>query len=78
MILIKMIMNNEKIYFQPGEVVELRQDIDNKPLMIIKSVDKSTDGTSAPGLLGITCIWFNTLMELQSARFSTKDLSHVD
>ena len=33
-------MTNEKVYFKPGETVILKQDIPNKPKMIVKSVDK--------------------------------------
>ena len=71
-------MNEDKIYYQPGEVVELRQDVSNKPTMVVKSVDKTTVGIKVPGLLGITCMWFNVKHELQTARFSTKDLQRVE
>lgn len=64
----------EKVYFQPGEVVTLKQDVDNKPVMIVKSVDKIAMGGAKPDLLGITCMWFSTTKELQKERFSTKDL----
>ena len=71
-------MNEEKVYYTPGCVVELRQKLTNKPTMLVKSVDKTSTGIAAPELLGITCEWFNTRQELQSARFSTKDLVHVE
>ncbi len=71
-----MIMD-DRIYFQPGDTVELKQNVDNKPVMIVKSIDKVARGDSAPELLGVTCMWFNTNAELQTARFSTKDLNHV-
>jgi len=70
-----MIMD-DRVYFQPGDVVELKQDVEYKPQMIVKSIDKVAKGASAPELLGVTCIWFNTRLELQQARFSTKDLVH--
>lgn len=66
-------MDDEKVYFHPGDVVQLRQDVTNRPTMIVKSKDTIADD-DAPRLLGITCMWFNTNMELQTARFSTKDL----
>lgn len=67
----------EKVYFQPGDTVQLKQAVDNKPKMIVKSIDKVAKGASAPELLGVTCMWFNNSGELQTARFSTKDLNHV-
>ena len=61
-------------FFAPGDVVTLKQDIGNKPDMVVKSVDRISDMHEKPRLLGITCQWFNTRHELQTARFSTKDL----
>lgn len=69
----------EKVFFSPGEVVTLKQDLPNKPKMVVKSVDKEvmrTDG-HRPMLFGITCMWFKTDGTLLSERFSTKDLMHV-
>jgi len=28
-------MDNDKIYFQPGDLVTLKKDIPNKPIMIV-------------------------------------------
>ena len=69
-------MNDNKTYYQPGDTVTLKQDIQNKPLMVVKSIDKASRLDSGPELIGVTCMWFNTKMELQSSRFSTKDLRH--
>jgi hypothetical protein len=71
-----MIMD-DKVYFQPGDTVELKQKVNNKPTMVVKSIDKVAKGNNAPELLGVTCMWFNNTRELQIARFSTKDLQHV-
>ena len=66
----------DKVLFNPGATVTLKQDIDNKPTMVVDSVDKSSvDGSIK--LLGITCMWFNTKMELQKKRFSSKDLELI-
>ncbi len=67
-------------FYSPGDLVTLRQNLSNKPDMVVKSIDKVSGSTSAdkPKLLGITCSWFNTNHELQSARFSTKDLKHIE
>ena len=64
----------DDVFFSPGDTVTLRQKLENKPTMIVKTVDRVSDMHEKPRLLGITCQWFNTLHELQTARFSTKDL----
>ena len=68
---------DERVYFQPGDKVTLKQHIPHQPVMIVRSIDKVSDGHSAPELLGVTCMWFNVGMELQTSRFNTKDLEHV-
>jgi len=68
----------QDVYFAPGDVVTLKQDIPFKPTMIVKSVDKVSTEHEKPKLLGVTCQWFNDQYELQTARFSTKDLVHAD
>jgi len=73
-----LIERNESIFFSPGDVVMLKQDIGNQPQMIVKSIDKTVLSVEKPKLLGVTCMWFNTLQELQTARFSTKDLIRAD
>ena len=82
----------EKVYFSAGELVMVKHEIPNRPLMVVKSVDKLTmpksqtksqtkaytssrDDLGAGGLLGVTCFWFSANMELQQARFNTKDLT---
>lgn len=70
-------MSDSKTYYQPGDTVVVRQNVSNKPEMVVKSIDKMSRVDSGPELIGVTCMWFNTLMEVQSARFSTKDLERV-
>lgn len=71
----------EKVYFMPGEVVTLKQDIPNKPVMIV--VKKETMSIRTHGVLaedyfkGIRCRWFSTEGVLQEAIFNTKDLLKV-
>jgi len=70
---------NDSLFFSPGDVVTLKQDLSNKPIMVVKTIDRGVVvGTDEgkPKLVGVTCAWFNTLQELQTARFSTKDLKH--
>lgn len=68
--------NEEKIYFMPGDVVTLRQDIPNKPTMLVikkeTSLFKSENKDNI--LKGIRCRWFTTNGEMQEALFNTKDL----
>ena len=66
----------EKIFFIEGDLVTLRQDLPNKPVMLVQSVDKSTMA-ERPMLLGITCIWFTKNNELQKHRYNTKDLERA-
>ena len=66
----------DKTFFLPGDVVMVRQDIDNKPKMIVvrkeSSIIKTKEGKDI--LKGIRCRWFTNNMELQEAVFNTKDL----
>lgn len=73
-------MEETNIYFNPGDIVQLKQDIPNKPIMIVvrketsifKHDSKKLDKKSV--LIGIRCRWFTTEGALQEAVFSTKDL----
>lgn len=72
-----MIMQEEdKTFFLPGDIVQVRQDIDNKPKMIVvrkeSSIIKTKEGKDI--LKGIRCRWFTDSKELQEAVFNTKDL----
>lgn len=70
---------DSKIYFQPGDVVELRQDIPNKPKMIVcrveRSIIKNKEGRDI--LKGVRTRWFTKDGLLQEAVFSTKDLKLI-
>ena len=69
-------MEDNKIYFTPGDVVTLRQEIPNKPTMIVHRIEKTIirgkgdDNT----LKGICCRWFTTSGSMCEETFSTKDL----
>lgn len=69
----------DNIYFTPGQIVQLKQDIPNKPIMIVVRKetslfkhDKKSD--KKPILIGIRCRWFSKDGILQEAIFNTKDL----
>lgn len=73
-------MMDEKIYFIPGQLVTLRQDIPNKPIMLVHRVERSiirSDDKNAL-LKGVKVRWFTENGFLQEAVFSTKDLILVD
>lgn len=69
--------NETKQFFLPGDIVTLRQDIPNKPTMIVvKKVTKTirTETLRGDFFQGILCRWFTTQGQLQEALFNTKDL----
>lgn len=74
---------DDYIYFNPGDIVIVKHNIDNKPKMLV--VEKATkalwskkDGEKNNVFLGIKCIWFDNTGRLQEHTFSTKDLIHVN
>lgn len=65
----------DKVYFIAGDIVELKHDIENRPRMVITSVDKTTlRDNDKSALLGVTCMWFSVDQKIQKERFSTKDI----
>ena len=71
----------ENVFFNPGQVVTLKQDIPNKPIMLVvrkeTSIfkhDKEKIQNKKSILVGIRCRWFTSDGTLQEALFSTKDL----
>lgn len=70
-------MFEEKIYFMPGDIVTIKQNIPNRPTMIVikKEINifKNKD-EKEPILRGIKCRWFTKELEIQEAIFNTKDL----
>lgn len=71
----------ERIYFLPGEVVTIKQDLPNKPRMVVKGKDtkmvRSSDKEPKDYFKGIKCFWFSGNGELQEAVFNTKDLIKI-
>lgn len=73
----------EKVFYLPGEVVTLRQDIPYKPKMIVVKKETMTFSPSKDEkrddyFIGIRCRWFSTEGVLQEAVFNTKDLLKVE
>ena len=71
---------DSKVFFQPGDVCQVKQNIPNKPLMIVykieRSIIKSKNGKDI--LKGVKCRWFTENGLLQEAIFSTKDLVLIE
>lgn len=71
--------NEEKIYFLPGDLVTIKLDIPNKPLMVVKGRDvRYFKDSEMNHLKGIKCWWFNTNQELQTQVFHSKELQKVE
>ena len=62
--------------FFPGDLVSLRQDLPNKPVMIVVRKESTIfrDELKNNSLKGIRCRWFTVTGELQEAVWNTKDL----
>lgn len=75
-------MNNiieEKTFFSPGQIVQLKQSIPNAPIMMVyrieRSIMRNTNGRDI--LKGCRCRWFTSDGTLQEALFNTKDLKLI-
>lgn len=67
-------MENDKVFFLPGDVVTLKQDLPNKPIMLVVRKETSIIKKETDILKGIRCRWFTNSGELQESIFNTKDL----
>lgn len=73
-------MEEEKVYFNAGDVVQLKQDIPNKPKMIVVKKETSLfkhNKDKKSILIGIKCRWFTKDGTLQEAVFNTKDIELI-
>ena len=68
----------ENIFYKPGDIVQIKQDIINKPLMIVVKKEtylfKNNMEDKKNVLKGIRCRWFTTTGQLQETIWNTKDL----
>ena len=73
--------NDDKIFFMPGDIVTLKQEIPNKPIMLVLKKEsytfKNNKDTREASLRGIKCRWFTKEGILQEAIFNTKDLIKI-
>lgn len=70
------IFQEDKVFFSPGQMVKLKQELPNAPIMMVyrieRSIMRNTNGRDF--LKGCRCRWFTQDGRLQEAVFSTKDL----
>lgn len=69
---------DEKIYFMPGDLVTIKQDLPNKPIMLVVKKETYIYKKEEQNLKGIRCRWFTKNGELQEEIFNTKDLIKVE
>lgn len=78
-------MEDTNIFFNPGDIVQLKQNIPNKPKMVVikkvtsifKHDPKKLEDKKGP-LRGIKCMWFTTDGLYQENTFNTKDLELIE
>lgn len=78
--LMKLKMENDKVFFCPGDLVTLKQDLPNKPVMLVikKETSMFKNQMNKDNILkGIRCRWFTESGEIQEAIFNTKDLQLI-
>lgn len=76
-----MIEEIEKTFFKPGDIVKLKHEQLNSPVMyVVEKVTKTFKHNNELTNIfkGIRCRWFDVNMVLQEAVFSTKDLIHFN
>ena len=70
---------NNKIYLLPGDLVTIKKDIPNKPVMIIvKKVTRRLIDHNIDYFQGMLCRWFTSDGLLQEAVWNTKDLIPIE
>lgn len=77
-------MEEQNVYFNPGDIVQVKQNIPNKPKMVVvkkitsifKHDPKRVEDKKSI-LIGIKCMWFTNDGMLQENVFNTKDLELI-
>jgi len=71
-------MEDEKVYFKPGQLVRLNKGLPNAPVMMVNKIEKLKVMATRDNLfLGVSCIWFSDDNKLQEYRFNSKDLEQI-
>ena len=73
----------EKTFFNPGDLVIVKHDIDNKPVMFVvekatRSLYNKETNVKENIFLGVKCRWFDKNQVMHEDVFSTKDLVHYE
>ena len=78
-VLTEVIDMEDKIFFSPGDVVTIRQNIPNKPIMLVdRKVNNMISKDDKEGILrGIRCRWFTEDGHMEEGVFNTKDLELI-
>lgn len=75
-------IETDRIFFNPGDLCQVKHNIDNVPVMwVVEKMTRSMaskDGDRENMFLGIKCRWFDVNGVLREAVFSTKDLQKVE
>ncbi len=71
--------DESKIFYNPGDLVTIRHDIQNKPTMFVvekctRSLYNKENNEKENVFLGIKCRWFDKNQVMHEELFSTKDL----
>lgn len=69
---------DEKVFFMPGDLVTIKQDLPNKPIMLVVKKETFIYKKEDQSLKGIRCRWFTADGYLQEEIFNTKDLIKVE
>ena len=69
---------DEKTYFMPGDLVTIKQNLPNKPVMIVVKKETYIYKKEDQSLKGIRCRWFTTDGTLQEEIWNTKDLIKLE
>ena len=69
---------DEKTYFMPGDLVTIKQNLPNKPIMIVVKKETYIYKKEDQSLKGIRCRWFTTDGTLQEEIWNTKDLIKLE
>jgi len=72
--------DENRVYYNAGDIVTVRHDIPNKPVMwvvekCVRSLLNKETNEMENVFLGIKCRWFDKNQVMQEQLFSTKDLS---
>lgn len=72
-------MNDDKVYFNAGDIVRINKDLPNAPkvMQVVKRDMIVVPDLNTTKLNGIECMWFDENGTLNKGVFSTKDLEIV-